>query len=194
MSKTKAYLCALSGAAAWGLIGVFVAPLYAWGFTAWDVVAIRVILSFVFLFLLMFLFFRPQLRTQFRDHLFFAGAGILSMVFFNFFYFEVFAQSSLSLAVTLLYTGPLFVTVLSRLFLKEPFYVTENDRVGIGGFWLRFRRWAFAVLGSASVASSVRYGDFARLLFRPLQHFRQGAHPSIFRVYNFDVYFSILKK
>ncbi|WP_246476529.1 DMT family transporter [Salicibibacter cibi] len=121
MSKTKAYLCALSGAAAWGLIGIFVAPLYVRGFTAWDVVAIRAVLSFAFLFLLMLLFFRPQLRTRFRDHLFFAGAGILSMVFFNYFYFEVFAQSSLSLAVTLLYTGPLFVTVLSRLFFKEPF-------------------------------------------------------------------------
>ncbi|QDI92446.1 EamA family transporter [Salicibibacter halophilus] len=121
MSKAKAYLCALSGAAAWGLIGIFVAPLYARGFTAWDVVAIRAVLSFVFLFLLMLLFFRPQLRTYFRDHLFFAGAGILSMAFFNYFYFEVFAQSSLSLAVTLLYTGPLFVTLLSRLFFKEPF-------------------------------------------------------------------------
>ncbi|SDJ04197.1 DMT family transporter [Natribacillus halophilus] len=121
MSKKKAYLCAIAGAAAWGLIGVFVNPLYERGFTPWDVVAIRVLLSFTFLFLLMFLFFRSHLRTRLRDHIFFAGAGILSISFFNFFYFEVFARANLSLAVTLLYTGPLFVTLFSRLFFKEAF-------------------------------------------------------------------------
>ena len=41
------------------------------------------------------------------------------MVFFNYLYFETFSQSSLSLAVTLLYTGPIFVTLL-RIFFKEP--------------------------------------------------------------------------
>src|SRR5699024_1741744 len=46
-------------------------------------------------------------------------AGILGIAFFNYFYFDVFSRSSLSLAVTLLYTGPLFVTVLSRIFFKE---------------------------------------------------------------------------
>ena len=118
-SYAKAYAVTIAGAVCWGLIGLFIAPLYARGFTAWDVVAIRGIFSFVCLFLVMLVFYRPQLRTRLKDHVFFASAGIFSLAFFNYFYFEVFARSSLSLAVTLLYTGPLFVMLLSRIFFKE---------------------------------------------------------------------------
>lgn len=126
LSNLRVYIITIVGAACWGLIGLFIAPLYARGFTAWDVVAIRGIFTFVFLILFMAVFCRDQLRTRLKDHIFFAGAGILSIAFFNFFYFEVFSQSSLSLAVTLLYTGPLFVTLLSRLFFKEPLTIRKT--------------------------------------------------------------------
>jgi len=119
LSNLKYYILTISGAACWGLIGLFVAPLYERGFSAWDAVAIRGIFSFAFLILFMTLFKREQLRTRIKDHIYFAGAGILSITLFNYFYFEVFSQSNLSIAVTLLYTGPLFVTILSRIFFKE---------------------------------------------------------------------------
>ncbi|WP_244898692.1 DMT family transporter [Sporosarcina koreensis] len=116
----KVYGMTMAGAACWGLIGLFISPLYERGFSPWDVVAIRAILSFLFLFIFMVLLYRNQLRTRWKDQLLFACAGVFSLALFNYFYFEVFSQSSLSLAVTLLYTGPLFVTVLSRVFFKEP--------------------------------------------------------------------------
>lgn len=118
-SLIRAYLLTIAGAACWGLIGLLIDPLYTHGFTPWDVVAIRGIFTFVMLILIMAVFYRDQLRTRWKDHFYFAGAGIVGIAFFNYFYFEVFSQSSLSLAVTLLYTGPLFVTILSRLFFKE---------------------------------------------------------------------------
>lgn len=143
----RVYLMTIAGAACWGLIGLFIAPLYAQGFTPWDVVAIRAIFSFVFLLLIMVLFYRDQLRTRLKDHLFFVCAGIFSLAFFNYFYFEVFSQSNLSLAVTLLYTGPLFVTILSRIFFKEPL----TSRKG----------WAlvFAITGCAFVVGLVPLGQ-----------------------------------
>lgn len=116
----KVYLITMLGAACWGLIGLFIAPLYDRGFTAWDVVAVRSIFTAVFLLVGMAVFNRSQLKTRLKDHVFFAGAGVLSISLFNFFYFEVFSRTSLSLAVTLLYTGPVFVTILSRIFFKEP--------------------------------------------------------------------------
>ena len=146
-SNTKAYVMTIAGAVCWGLIGLFIAPLYARGFTAWDVVAIRGIFSFVFLFLVMLLFYRDQLYTRLRDHVFFASAGIFSLVFFNYFYFEVFSRSSLSLAVTLLYTGPLFVMILSRIFFKELLTVRK-------GFAL-----VFAIVGCALVVGLLPFGS-----------------------------------
>lgn len=126
LASLRVYIITITGAACWGLIGLFIAPLYARGFTAWDVVAIRGIFSFVFLFIIMAVFYRDQLHTRLKDHIFFAGAGIISIAFFNFFYFEVFSKSSLSLAVTLLYTGPLFVTILSRIFFKESLTIRKG--------------------------------------------------------------------
>ncbi|MFC7061020.1 DMT family transporter [Halobacillus seohaensis] len=122
----RVYLVTIAGAACWGLIGLFIAPLYAHGFTPWDVVAIRGIFSFVILILIMTIFYRDQLRTRFKDHFYFGGAGIFSIAFFYYFYFEVFSQSSLSLAVTLLYTGPLFVTILSRFIFKESLTIRKS--------------------------------------------------------------------
>lgn len=143
----KVYMITIAGAVCWGLIGLFIAPLYARGFTAWDVVAIRGILSFILLLLIMVVFFRNQLRTRWQDQLYFASAGVFSIAFFNYFYFEVFSQSNLSLAVTLLYTGPLFVTILSRIFFKE---------------LLTFRKvlaLAFAITGCSFVVGLVPFGQ-----------------------------------
>jgi drug/metabolite transporter (DMT)-like permease len=126
LASLRVYMITIAGAACWGLIGLFIAPLYAHGFTAWDVVAIRGILSFVILIFIMAVSCRDQLHTRLKDHIFFAGAGIFGIAFFNFFYFEVFSRSSLSLAVTLLYTGPLFVTLLSRLFFKESLTIRKG--------------------------------------------------------------------
>ncbi|KXH81750.1 DMT family transporter [Sporosarcina sp. HYO08] len=126
LSGLKFYIFTIAGAVCWGLIGLLIAPLYARGFTAWDVVAIRAIFTFLILILLMVLFYRDQLQTRLKDHLFFAGSGIFSIALFNFFYFEVFSRSSLSLAVTLLYTGPLFVTILSWLFFKESLTIRKG--------------------------------------------------------------------
>lgn len=143
----RVYLITISGAVCWGLIGLFISPLYNRGFTSWDVVAIRAILSFLFLILIMFLFYREQLKTRLKDHLFFASAGVFSLALFNFFYFEVFSQSNLSLAVTLLYTGPLFVTLLSRIFFKEPLTIRKG--------WAL----AFAITGCAFVVGLLPFGS-----------------------------------
>lgn len=143
----RVYLTTILGAVCWGLIGLFITPLYAHGFTAWDVVAIRAIFTFVFLILLMAVFYRDQLRTRLKDHIFFAGAGIFSIAFFNFFYFEVFSQSSLALAVTLLYTGPLFVTILSRLFFKEPLTIRKGLALAV------------AIIGCAFVVGLLPFGQ-----------------------------------
>jgi drug/metabolite transporter (DMT)-like permease len=147
MLNLRVYLVTIAGAACWGLIGLFIAPLYAHGFTPWDVVAIRGIFSFVILILIMLVFYRDQLRTRFRDHFYFSGAGIFSIAFFNYCYFEVFSQSSLSLAVTLLYTGPLFVTILSRLFFKESLTIRKGLALSL------------AVIGCALVVGLLPFGQ-----------------------------------
>lgn len=116
----KAPLFVLAGASLWGMIGLFVQGLYKEGFTPIDVVALRVCGSALVLFPFLAICKRNLLKIQLRDLFFFAGCGIVSIVFFNLCFFTVIERSSNSLAVVLLYTGPVFVVLLSRVFFKEP--------------------------------------------------------------------------
>jgi drug/metabolite transporter (DMT)-like permease len=64
------------------------------------------------------------LRIQLKDFYLFVGTGILSIVFFSWCYFTAIKEVSLSIAVMLLYTGPAFVVILSRIFFSE--YLTTS--------------------------------------------------------------------
>ncbi|OMP65817.1 EamA family transporter [Domibacillus epiphyticus] len=110
----------LIGASLWGVIGLFVQGLYTYGFTPIDVVALRVLGAALILFPVFAVFQRKWLMVNVRDLPYFAGCGIVSIAFFNLCFFTVIDRSSNSLAVALLYTGPIFVVLLSRLFFKEP--------------------------------------------------------------------------
>lgn len=115
------FLMIIIGAALWGTIGVFVQGLYDLGFTPLEVVALRVIFAFLAIFLFVLWKDRPALKIKLRHLHYFIGTGILSIVFFNWAYFTAIQEMNLSIAAVLLYTGPAFVTIMSRIFFKEKF-------------------------------------------------------------------------
>jgi drug/metabolite transporter, DME family len=120
MRKLLPFLMIALGASLWGIIAVFVKGLGEYGFSAMEIVAVRVFFAAIFLVLFGIMRFRDCFKLEsVSDLRFFAGTGILSIVFFNYCYFTAMNQISISLAVVLLYTAPAFVTVLSYLFLKE---------------------------------------------------------------------------
>lgn len=126
MSRFLPYFMIASGAALWGMIAFFVKGLSDYGFTAMEIVAIRVIYAAFFLLLIGLLRYRNQMQLKrITDIRFFIGTGILSIVFFNFCYFTTISQMNISIAVILLYSAPAFVTVLSYLFLKESLTLTK---------------------------------------------------------------------
>ncbi|TMW71517.1 DMT family transporter [Alteribacter natronophilus] len=114
-----AFLLIIGGAALWGTIGIFVQGLYDLGFSPIEVVAIRVIVAF-FVIAALLLIRNPSLgKVNFRHLPLFFGTGIMSIVFFNWAYFTTIQEINLSVAAVLLYTGPAFVTIMSRIFFRE---------------------------------------------------------------------------
>lgn len=114
------YWLVAAGAALWGTIGIFVTALQELGFTSLQIAALRTAAAGLIM-LCCCLWTAPRcLRIQWGHLPFFLGTGILSIAFFNWCYFQAIQETSLSVAAVLLYTGPAFVVVLSRLFLKEP--------------------------------------------------------------------------
>ncbi len=115
-----AYIYVFLGAALWGIIGIFVDNLSQQGFSAFQIVTLRVVGASVMLVLFVAIKSPQLLKIDLKDSMSFIGTGIFSTVFFSWAYFTAIEEISLSIAVILLYTGPAFVVVLSRIFFGEP--------------------------------------------------------------------------
>ena len=119
-TKIRAYAQILSGAALWGIIGLWNRALMSRGLVPTEIVAIR---NFGGM-LLLTAFFVLRDRSVFhvrREHIkYFFGTGILSVVFFTVCYFSCQRICSLAVASILLYTAPSFVVILSAILWHEP--------------------------------------------------------------------------
>ncbi|PSL43618.1 threonine/homoserine efflux transporter RhtA [Salsuginibacillus halophilus] len=146
MSVKKAYILAALGASLWGTIGLFVEVLHSHGFSSWEVVAIRLLFSALLLTVVAAAWYRTAFKVKLQHLPLFIGTGIISIAFFNYFFFTVMNETSVSISVVLLYSGPVFVVLLSRLFFKEP--LTRKKLCALG----------FMVAGTAFVVEYVPLG------------------------------------
>ena len=118
-SKTRPVLAIMAAACLWGFIGWFSYVLMFYGFSPLQVTAVRTVIGAVFMTVLLLIRSPQLLKIRLRDIWMFIGTGIISVVLFNLFYLITFSLSSLSVAVMLLYTAPVFVMLLSVLLFKE---------------------------------------------------------------------------
>jgi len=119
------YIYIAAAAALWGGIGIFVHALDKAGFSSLQIVALRVGVAAIFFMIYIGVTNPALFRIKALDSLYFVGTGILSISFFNWCYFTAIQETSLSVAVILLYTGPAFVVILSRVFFNERFTVQK---------------------------------------------------------------------
>ena len=105
----------------WGIIGVFNRYYAGIGITSVNLVILRLSLGTALIFAYLLIRSPKALKFRWKDAWIFVGAGILSIVVFQTCYMMTIQASSLSLAAVLLYTSPVFVTIMASLFFKEPF-------------------------------------------------------------------------
>ena len=117
--EKKAVWNIIAAAALWGCIGVFLKLLTAAGLSSMDGVALRSAVAALLYGLFLAATDRKALKIQPRHWYYFFGSGVCSLVFFNWCYFSAISTSSMSVAAVLLYTSPVFVTLLSALFFRE---------------------------------------------------------------------------
>lgn len=117
----SAYLSIISGACLWGLIALFFKFLSACGFSPLQVVTLRVLVAALMMTAIILKIDPGLLKIRWRDSWLFIGTGLLSLVFFNYCYFRAIDGSSISIAVLLLYTAPVFVMLLSLILFGEKF-------------------------------------------------------------------------
>jgi len=117
--EKRSYLYILIAASLWGCIGVFLKLLTAAGLSSMESVAVRTALSALLYGLFLFFTDRQALKIDPRHWYYFFGTGVCSLLFFSWCYFNTISLSSMSVAAVLLYTSPVFVTLLSAAFFKE---------------------------------------------------------------------------
>lgn len=112
MKKLAPFLVILAGCC-WATLGVFVRHLNEIGLQSMQIVEARSVLTTIAMFVFLGIFRRDLLKVKAKDLWCFAGGGIISVILFNFCYFQTIQRASLSTAAILLYTSPVFVLLLS---------------------------------------------------------------------------------
>lgn len=118
-SQTLGLVLILLAGVFWGSMGLFVRHLSALGFDPLQITASRLSLAGLGFALLLLLREPRGFRIRVRDIPLFLALGLLSILFFTLCYFSAITRMSLSTAAILLYTSPIWVTLLSALFLHE---------------------------------------------------------------------------
>lgn len=109
----------LIAAALWGTMGFFTRKMTELGFTTLQLVFMRASVTAAVLFLYLLIFGKDKLKIRLKDAPIFILAGLISVVLFQHCYTNAIMAGSISIAATLLYTSPIFVTVISAVMFKE---------------------------------------------------------------------------
>lgn len=116
----KGYLLVAAGAACWGTLGAITTVLFQQGLAPLTVANFRILLTALILGGYLVIFRRKELVLKGSNWILLAGAGLISVCLFNLAYINAIDMTTIVTAVILLYTAPVFVTIISRLLFKEP--------------------------------------------------------------------------
>ena len=129
--QKRSYLYILVAASLWGCIGVFIKLLTSSGLTSMESVAVRGSFATILFGAYLLLTDRDALKIDPRHWYYFFATGVCTQLFFNWCYFTTISISSMSVAAVLLYTAPVFVTLMSAVFFKEQLTATKLAALAI---------------------------------------------------------------
>jgi drug/metabolite transporter (DMT)-like permease len=122
----KGYLLVALGASCWGTLGAIGTVLFNLGLSPVTVANYRVLLATLIFGGYILLFRRHDFRIKKQDLPILVCAGLISVCFFNLAYNNAINLTSIVTAVILLYTAPIFVTIVSRFVFKEKITVQKT--------------------------------------------------------------------
>lgn len=185
--KTKAFILVIITGILWGTSGIFVNHLATFGLTSFQMTALRGLLSCLLLWGWALIRDRSLIRVRWQNLALFALIGA-SLFGTSGFYFWSLQASSISTAVVLMYTAPIYVMLVSVLFLGERFSALKGVSLGcmlmgcvlvsglIGGMNLNGVGLAMGFLSGISFAA---YNIFTKIAMQ------KGCRPMSVTLYSF---------
>ena len=117
-NRKGALLIILAGTC-WGVISIFINYLSAAGLGEMQISFLRQLFAVLVFALIILISDRSGFRIPVKDLGLIMLVGLINGVVFNFLYFYTIINSRASIAVVLLYTSPVFVIILARIFFRE---------------------------------------------------------------------------
>jgi len=146
--QTKGYLMVAAAGILWGTIGIQVQALLNYQLPVQAIVLWRMIFAFTILFSFIFFTDRKLLKIDLRGLFHISLIGLFSQFFFNLLYFSAIQKTTVATAVTLMYTAPIFIAVMARIFYQELFtpFKTVALFLCIGGCFFTATRGSMETL------------------------------------------------
>jgi DME family drug/metabolite transporter len=131
-SSTRGYLLIVLAACIWATIGLFTRQLHdVYGLSALTVVFLRAGVAFFIAFSALALFKREQLLLSRQNLGWLIVYGLVGISIFYFLYAQAIITTSVTTAVVLLYTAPVFVTLIAWRIWDEPLTTRKLFSVGL---------------------------------------------------------------
>ena len=124
MKKMAPFMVILA-ASLWGAVGLFTRYLYAFGFEAAQVAAIRCFVAAISIVIFLLIKDKGKLKISLKHIKYFFFTGVIGIALCYVAYFTTMKLGSLSVATILLYTAPFFVMVASSFLFKERFTLVK---------------------------------------------------------------------
>jgi drug/metabolite transporter (DMT)-like permease len=121
MQHIKGYLMIALAGCLWGTIGLFGKLLFSYDLQPKLVVFCRLFVGFLIMLLIIYFKDKNLLKIDKRGLKYTALIGFFSQALFNVLYFETIERTTIATAVILLYTAPIFLAIMGRMFYKELF-------------------------------------------------------------------------
>lgn len=172
--KTRSFIYVVIAGMLWGTSGIFVKLLAPYGLTSLQMTATRAIIALISLFVYILIFDRKLFSFKIKELLLYAAAGV-SLFFTASCYYSSMQMTSIATAVVLMYMSPIFVMIISVLFLGEKFTRLKLISVGlmvvgcalvsgiVGGFKFNI---IGILLGFASCAAYTAYNVLTKIEMR----------------------------
>ncbi|MBQ3370107.1 MAG: EamA family transporter [Mogibacterium sp.] len=129
--QSKGYLMVLAAGSLWGTIGLFATLLSNMGMSAGPVAFFRVLSASIMLALILLVKGRgvSLFRVSRRGLISCMLVGFISQALYNVCYMNTIEQGGMATASVFLYTSPVYVALISRVFFHEP--LTRNKIIAI---------------------------------------------------------------
>ncbi len=159
----------------WGSVGFFVKNLLDAQLPLSTIIFWRMFFAFIILFLYLYFTDKSKLKIDREILKYVIAIGLISQCLFNISYFTTIRITSIATAVTLLYTAPIFIALMARIFFRELF--TANKIMALllcvtgcfftvtGGSWENLQLNSSGIL--TGLAAGLTFGSLT-ILSKPI--------------------------